>query len=92
MGWVTINNELVHTSQLSNMSNTDTWQLCPKCNGSGGYFAPLSTGPCVCDVCFGQKIISKSTGLPPQRMYAPCVTTTIDMNNLPEGSVIQSNL
>lgn len=47
------------------MSNT--WQLCPKCNGTGqSYSVNLTALTNVCDVCNGTKIISIFTGLPPR--------------------------
>ena len=64
------------------MSNTDTWQLCPKCNGSGSYASAWSTGT-QCDVCLGRKIISKITGLPPvgtPSYFIPTTTSSFDSN------------
>lgn len=64
------------------MNNTNTWEACPICNGSGkrpgidyGLVARLNTkametffekGHDNCTVCKGKKIISKLTGKPPQ--------------------------
>lgn len=58
------------------------WQLCPKCNGFGGWnkcnyesfikkhetTAPKeeSLEYVLCDLCNGKKIISKVNGLPPE--------------------------
>lgn len=54
------------------------WQLCPKCNGFGGWNKydydsfikkPSTTEESlqyvICDLCNGKKIISKVNGLPP---------------------------
>ena len=53
------------------MINKDSniWQLCPKCGGSGmamnhSLAIPFYTD--TCDVCKGEKIISKLTGRPPR--------------------------
>lgn len=58
--------------QTANFIYGHTWQLCPKCQGDGNLFrhnspALMSTSTdAVCDVCNGKKIISSTTGLPPQ--------------------------
>ena len=49
---------------------TPGWQQCPKCAGSGELYALISTSvwgtsTASCDVCRGKKIISVSTGQPP---------------------------
>lgn len=43
------------------------WQLCPKCNGNGSILPGVTTASssCICDVCHGQKIISRIIGVPP---------------------------
>ena len=40
------------------------WQICPICNGSGIGQSEATLMP-VCNVCNGKKIISTTTGLPP---------------------------
>lgn len=55
-----------------------SWQLCPKCTGQGVMSMPPNMTADVtkvtyilasytCDVCFGEKIISSESGLPPSR-------------------------
>lgn len=57
----------------------NTWQLCPKCNGSGAAYSPFSNGTsAVCDVCDGKKIISVITGLPPQAQRAKVTITKFE--------------
>ncbi|HYF69102.1 MAG TPA: hypothetical protein VD884_13255 [Ohtaekwangia sp.] len=49
------------------------WQLCPLCHGTGliwqkgwpNAYATISTAPITCDLCEGEKIISKVNGKPP---------------------------
>jgi hypothetical protein len=45
-----------------------TWQTCPKCGAEGTVFPKrggTSSSLIPCDVCRGEKILSKETGLPP---------------------------
>lgn len=46
------------------------WQLCPKCGGEGTIPPGMATinSSAICDVCHGQKIISRVTGQPPQQI------------------------
>ena len=55
-------------------NETNVWQKCPKCSGSGKVFPThiealnsqiLLTHPIVCNVCNGKCIISMITGKPP---------------------------
>lgn len=56
--------------------NGDIWQLCPKCNGTGGYYnANFMAITSICDVCNGLKIISKLTGKPPKDIDLPNINT-----------------
>lgn len=58
------------------MKDSGVWQLCPKCNGNKKVFkqefANYTTGWSIsgeftCDICYGFGIISKLTGMPPQK-------------------------
>lgn len=51
------------------MKETNLWQLCPKCNGSGEQHAKYSTTLVyteTCRVCNGKMIINTITGTPPK--------------------------
>ncbi len=56
-----------------NMSNTNTWQLCPKCLGEKTvpatpytYTGVVFGGQRPCPICSGMGIINTVTGLPPK--------------------------
>lgn len=54
----------------------NTWQLCPKCNGTGqsNQFDGRNFTN-YCDLCNGAKIISVLTGLPPKNTTTSNSTT-----------------
>jgi len=62
---------------------TNTFQLCPKCNGTGTSFNynALNTSA-ICDVCKGAKIISMLTGLPPQQTTIQTQTNTTNNDKI----------
>lgn len=56
-------------------SSTDSWQLCPKCDGNGYVFEEGTIGEGTtssltkpCPLCDGRMIINKETGLPPRNI------------------------
>lgn len=51
---------------MTDTTNLNEWQLCPKCLGQGYLFFAISSGPSDCDLCNGTKIISRQTGRPPE--------------------------
>jgi hypothetical protein len=55
------------------MNNSDVWQKCPVCAGTGKVYEdfpfPTNTGSTsfgrICPACQGKRMVSKLTGLPP---------------------------
>jgi len=60
----------------------DTWQLCPKCKGTG-WSGDLNGRSATngCDLCNGAKIISIFTGRPPQ------TTTTSNSSTITSDNI-----